>query len=213
MSVLKKISYYQNRSDEIPNQELAKELALENNKVGIKEIAENLWNENSKIQANCIKILYEIGYLKPELVADYAEEYLQLLHSKNNRMGWSGMTALSTISEVKADYIFCHFEEIKTAIKKGSVITKDAGILAFANAAAQKEEYSKTISPFLIEHLTNCRPKDVPQHSEKIVIAINDDNKKLFVKILKDRFEYLNDCAKKRVEKVIMTIKRKKKFI
>ena len=209
MSVINKISYYQNRSDEIPNQELAKELAVENNKVGIKEIAENLWNENSKIQANCIKVLYEIGYLKPELVADYAEEYLQLLFSKNNRMVWSGMIALSTIAEVKADYIFNHFEEIKTAINKGSVITKDAGILAFANAAAQKEEYSKTIFPFLIEHLMNCRPKDVPQHSEKIVIAVNDDNKKLFVKIVKDRFEYLNDRAQKRVERVMKITKSK----
>ncbi len=205
MSVINKISYYQNRSDEIPNQELAKELAVENNKVGIKEIAENLWNENSKIQTNCIKVLYEIGYLKPELVADYAEEYLQLLHSKNNRMVWSGMIALSTIAEVKAEFIFTHFREITEAIQKGSVITKDAGILALSNAATKGDKYNIKIFPFLIEHLTNCRPKDIPQHSEKIVVAVNSNNKYQFVKILKDRFEYLNDRAKKRVEKVIKT--------
>ena len=205
MSVINKISYYQNRSDEIPNQELAKELAVENNKVGIKEIAENLWNENSKIQTNCIKVLYEIGYLKPELVADYAEEYLQLLHSKNNRMVWSGMIALSTIAEVKAEFIFTHFRKITEAIQKGSVITKDAGILALSNAATKGDKYNIKIFPFLIEHLTNCRPKDIPQHSEKIVVAVNRNNKYQFVKILKDRFEYLNDRAKKRVEKVIKT--------
>ena len=205
MSVINKISYYQNRSDEIPNQELAKELAVESNKVGIKEIAGNLWNENSKTQANCIKVLYEIGYLKPELVADYAEEYLQLLHSKNNRMVWSGMIALSTIAEVKAEFIFTHFREITEAIQKGSVITKDAGILALSNAATKGDKYNIKIFPFLIEHLTNCRPKDIPQHSEKIVVAVNSNNKYQFVKILKDRFEYLNDRAKKRVEKVIKT--------
>lgn len=39
MSVLSKIAFFQNRRDEIPNQQLAKELAETENKKGIKEIA------------------------------------------------------------------------------------------------------------------------------------------------------------------------------
>ncbi len=48
-----------------------------------------------------MKVLYEIGYLTPELIADYADDFLKLLRSKNNRMVWGGMIALATIAETK----------------------------------------------------------------------------------------------------------------
>ena len=43
MSVLNRIAYLQNRRDEVPNQELARELAEQKDRAGIHEIAENLW--------------------------------------------------------------------------------------------------------------------------------------------------------------------------
>lgn len=49
MSVLEKIAYYRNRRDEVPNQELAKELTETENGEGINEIAENLWHKNKRV--------------------------------------------------------------------------------------------------------------------------------------------------------------------
>jgi len=48
--MLGKIAFYQNRRDEVPNQQLAKELAETENKIGIKEIAENLQHKNKSVQ-------------------------------------------------------------------------------------------------------------------------------------------------------------------
>ena len=59
MSTLPRIAYYQNRRDEVPNQELAKELAAKKDRQGIQEIAANLWSEYSQIQSDCLKVLYE----------------------------------------------------------------------------------------------------------------------------------------------------------
>jgi len=44
--VLEKIAFFQNRRDEIPNQQLAKELAETENKEGIKENVANLQSKN-----------------------------------------------------------------------------------------------------------------------------------------------------------------------
>ncbi|MCI0618234.1 hypothetical protein L0244_35095, partial [bacterium] len=99
MSVLNKIAYFQNRRDEVPNQMLARELAEKKNKKGIREIAENLWSENQNVQSDCLKVLYEIGFLNPNLIAEYAGDFLKLLKSKNNRMVWGSMIALSTIAK------------------------------------------------------------------------------------------------------------------
>ena len=65
MSVLNRLASSLGRHDEIPNQELARNLAAKKDKAGIREIAENLWNKEKNIQADCIKVLYEIGYLNP----------------------------------------------------------------------------------------------------------------------------------------------------
>ena len=62
--VLNKISYYQNVRGEVPNQELARELAETRNTAGIQEIAAHLWDKNKIVQSDCLKVLYEIGYLE-----------------------------------------------------------------------------------------------------------------------------------------------------
>ncbi len=74
--MLSKIAFYMNRRDEVPNQQLARELAETENTVGIKEIAESLNHKNRSVQSDCLKVLYEIGYLKPALIADYAAAFL-----------------------------------------------------------------------------------------------------------------------------------------
>jgi hypothetical protein len=76
--VLDRIAFFQNRRDEIPNQQLAKELAETQNRAGIKEIEANLQSKNHNVQSDCLKVLYEIGYLKPDLIVDYVSDFLAL---------------------------------------------------------------------------------------------------------------------------------------
>ena len=202
MSVLNRIAYLQNRRDEVPNQELARELAEQKDRAGIREIAENLWNRDKNIQADCVKVLYEIGYLDPSLIADYAEDYLKLLRSRNNRLVWGGMIALCTVAELKADVIHAHLDEILKAMHAGSVITVDNAVKTLALAASNKA-YRPAIFPHLLEHLRTCRPKDVPQHSEKSLPAVDASNKAVFIAVLEKRVEDLSAAQITRVRKVI----------
>jgi hypothetical protein len=203
MSALEKIAYYQNRRDEVPNQELAKDLAAKKDRKGIREIAENLWNKNAQIQSDCLKVLYEIGYLQPELIAPYAEDFLKLLHSRNNRLVWGAMIALSAVADLQADAIYPHVAEIEQVMDQGSVITKDNGVRVLALVAAQKAAYSKTIFPYLLHHLETCRPKDVPQHAEKTAVAVNARNKQAFIEVLEKRLVDLKGAQATRVKRVI----------
>ena len=208
MSILNRIAYFQNRRDEIPNQELARDLATSKDKKGIQEIAENLWNKDKNVRADCIKVLYEIGYIDPILIADYAEDFVRLLKSANNRMVWGGMTALGSIAALKAEMIYLHLDEIRRAIAEGSVITVDNGILTLARAAAQSDEISVVIFPYLLEHLRTCRPKDVAQHAEKTLVAVNATNRDPFISALEKRLEDLSGAGLARVKKVIKEARR-----
>ena len=128
MSVLHKIAFYQGRRDEVPNQELARELAETRDLEGIREIAENLGHKNPNVQSDCLKVLYEIGYLAPDLIAGYVDRLLALLRHKNNRMVWGGMIALATIAELKATEIWNDVDAVIEAVDRGSLITVVWGI-------------------------------------------------------------------------------------
>lgn len=203
MTALNRLAHSQNRRDEVPNQELARDLAARKDKTGVREVAENLWNKDKNIQADCIKVLYEVGYIEPALIADYAEDFVKLLRSKNNRLVWGGMIALAEAAKVNPDVVFGHLDEIKKAKEAGSVITVDNSIAVLAHTAAANMEYNKVIFPYLLEHLSGCRPKEVAQHSEKTLPAVNADNKDGFIKVLEKRMEDLSGAGLTRVKKVI----------
>ena len=203
MPVLNKIAFFQNRRDEVPNQELAKALAQSRSQADIREIAEGLWNREPNIQSDCLKVLYELGYLAPDLIAAYAGDFLKLLKHRNNRMIWGGMIALSTVADLKAAEIFPHVDEIIQVMNKGSVITMDNGIKALALVASQKDEYRKAIFPYLLDHLKNCRPKEVPQHAEKSLPAVTTGNKSDFIQVLDKRLEDMSASQAVRLKKII----------
>ena len=184
MSVINKIAFYQNRRDEVPNQEVARELAQTRNAADIREIAEAVWNKEPNIQSDCLKVLYELGYLAPELIAGYVDDFIKLLKHPNNRMVWGGMIALSTIASLQAEAIFPHVDEIKKTMEAGSVITNDAGFKTLAKIASRKDEYRQQIIPYLLDRLENSRPVDAPRYAEFIQAAIGPAEKDKFSDIL-----------------------------
>ncbi len=203
MSVLQRIAHFQNRRDEAPNQELARELAASKDKTGIREIAGNLWNKDKNIQADCIKVLYEIGYMDPALIGEYVEDFVKLLRSRNNRLVWGGMIALAQAAKTNPDVVYKHVEEIKKAKEAGSVITVDNAVATLSQVAAANPKYSAAIFPYLLDHLKTCRPKEVAQHSEKTLPAVTASNKNDFVAVLEKRSEDLSGAGLARVKKVI----------
>lgn len=187
MFVLSKIAFYQNRRDEVPNQNLARELADAENAEGIKEIAANLVHKNKSVQSHCLKVLYEIGYLKPALIAEYVNDLIVLLNSKNNRMVWGAMIALATIADRKPSQIHAQLAAVTAAVDKGTLITQVWGVKALAKVAASSHTYNKEIFSYLMQQLRKCIPRDVSMHAESVLPAVDAENKHEFLSLLDAR--------------------------
>ena len=209
MSVIDKLATSLGQRGDVPNQELARELAAKNDAAAVRELAENLYNKNINLASDCIKTLYEIGYLKPELIAPYVNDFLKIIRSKQNRLVWGGMLALSTIAALKPKEIFEQVELVTKVTREGSVITTDNGIKTLAFVAGARAEYTQGIFPFLIEHLQTCRSKEVPQHAESTLAAVNAANKKKFIDTLTARLEALTPSQTARIRKVIRLAEQK----
>ena len=204
--MIEKISYNLGRNDEEPNIKLAVELCNTKDIEGIKEIVDGLKNNKKQIANDCIKVLYEIGERNPELVSDYVLDFIQLLNSRNNRLVWGGMTALSEITFLKHKEVFENIDTVIRAYENGSVITRDNSISVFAQLAKADKKYEKIMIEKLVKHLEACRPKEVGQHAERAFICINEGNSKEFFNVLEKRREYLTDRQKKRIDRIIMKI-------
>jgi len=147
MSVINTIAYYQNRRDEVPNQELAHQLAESENNAGIREIAENLWNKNKNIRSDCLKVMYEIGYIRPDLIADYVNDFRKLLIDKENRMVWGAMIGLATIADLRPHQIWKKIDSVINAVDRGSLITVVWGVKTLAHVAVADKTYQAISHP------------------------------------------------------------------
>ena len=194
----------------MPNQELARELAETNNRDGIREIAQNLWHKNKSVQSDCLKVLYEIGYINPDLISDYVDEFLKLLKSKTNRMVWGGMIALATIAEKKPAEIWANINDIINAVENGTLITVVWGIKTLARVASTDKKYNERIFPFLIEHLTKSNTQDLLLHAESTSPAVDSETKKEFLAVLDSRKSELKSSQLTRFKKLLRNLEAKK---
>ena len=86
MTVISRLATSLGRRDEVPNQELAAEIATNADGEAVAELVENLNHKSKDVRHDCMKVLYEVGERKPSLIASYADQFTAFLDSKDNRM-------------------------------------------------------------------------------------------------------------------------------
>ncbi|MCL2149427.1 MAG: hypothetical protein FWH51_00635 [Dehalococcoidia bacterium] len=190
------------RNDEAPNIELATSLCAGNDRAGILEIAEGLKSGEQAVANDCIKVLYEIGQRRPELIADFVSDFIAALSTKNNRVVWGSMAALAHIALIKPEVIFRRLSEVVAAYQKGSVITVDNAISVFAGLCKANRAYQAVVFPILLSHLASCRVKEIPQHAERMAIGIDAGNREAFIEALEARMGELSGAQKGRILKL-----------
>ena len=201
--MIEKLACKLGRNDEIPNIELAEHLCQNNDVAGIKEIARGFKGTDKAVANDCIKVLYEIGERKPELISGYANEFISCLRSRNNRIAWGSMTALSKIADIVPGPVFEKLPVIIAAYEEGSVITVNNSISVFAGLCKAGGKYAEAALPVIINHLKKCRPKDVPQHAERASVCFNSKNTADFIEVLEERLPHLAATGQSRVNKLL----------
>ncbi len=206
MSISEKLTSHRGKRNKEQNKTLAREIADNDLTGSVAELVELLDHKDNAVQSDAIELLYETGYLKPELIKPHIEKFTELLAGRNNRLVWGAMIALSSIAGTAPKEIFGKLEKIKPAIDRGSVITKDAGVLLLAHCAAVEDQKEKVL-PLLLNELSICPPKQLPQYLEKSLIAVDGRNKEKFTGLINRRIGEINKESRvKRIEKVLKEI-------
>jgi len=206
MSVIHKIAYHQNRRDEVPNQELAKELAESENTVGLQEMVDHLYDKNKSISSDCLKVIYETGYIRPDLIAPFVPEFMKLLESKINRMVWGSMIALANTAPLNPKPVLKEIEKVISTFQKGTLITQVWGLNTIANAIATDPTYNKKYIGVLFDHIEKCNPRELPRHTQDILAAINDSNREALEAIIMARIDELNKSQYTKLKRILKKV-------
>jgi len=208
MSVLDRLATSLNRRDEVPNQELAQHIVHADDANAVKELIVNLGHKDKNIQSDCIKVLYEIGERRPELVSKYYKEFGKLLESKNNRLVWGAMIALDMIATKEPKGVYSLLAGILATADEGSVITKDHAVGILIKLASLKQ-YADDCEPLLLEQLARSPNNQFPMYAERSFSVINQKNKKRFQKVMNERIDGLEkESQKRRVIKVLKAVQK-----
>lgn len=206
MSAIDKIAYNLGARDEVPNQELAKSLVDLNDTEGMDEIASYLYDKNKSVASDCLKVIYEAGYLKPEMISKYVSEFLKLLTSKNNRMVWGAMIAVSNVTPFEHEKIFEKIDLIMKLTKTGTVITHIHGINVMLKLCVIDRKYYDKLYPTLLNYLRDCRTVDFGKRVELYTSIINDENREEILTIGKNRLPDTNKNQQTRIKKALKDV-------
>lgn len=185
---------------------LAKELVSTHDLVGIQEIASGLNHSEKNVRSDCLKVLYEIGYLEPGLIAPYGGSFLPLVRSKDNRMVWGAFIALATIASLRTGEITGHIPELVEAFNRGSVITRLWGMRLFAWLSAADSGNRRSLFPVMLQTLKTCIPRDVPTFAESMLPCIGGNEKPLIQEVLQRRMVEMSPSQAARCCKVIRSL-------
>lgn len=203
MSYIDRIAYHLGRRDEVPNQELARELAEKEDESGFDEMAGYLFDDQKAVASDCLKVLYEAGYIKPEMIVKYTDDFLKLLRSKHNRMVWGAMIALWNVAPLVPDRVYADIDRILDLTATGTVITHVTGIKVLLVLAKANPTYYDRLYPVLRGYLKACRPIDFAKRVEDYMLILNNQNKSELLEIISDRYESLNKNQASRIRRAL----------
>ncbi len=202
MTIIPQLAHSMGRRDEVPNQELAMNIARQNNQTAVKELVENLQHKSKDIQHDCIKVLYEIGLSRPAMIIAYLPVFLSLLQSKNNRMQWGAMIAIDHLTRHYPAAVYQALPQILETADKGSVITRDHAVFILIKLLPVKK-YAADVFALLADQLRNCPANQLPMYAERAVPVVDKNHYATFRSIMLGRLaEMPTESKKKRLQKL-----------
>ncbi len=191
------------RRDELPNIELATELALSADKGQIAELARLARTCKKPVSHDAIKVLYELGLLTPKLIAPHKEIFVQLLASTDNRTIWGSLQAPDAIAGIEADFVAKNLNAILDAADRSSVIARDKtmSILSQLNA---NDRFAPLVSPVILQRLTHAAPNQFPMYAEFAAATMPKKHHAALAGIIVERQRQISSRAKlKRLEQTL----------
>jgi hypothetical protein len=152
-------------------------------------------------QKDAIKVLYELGALKPALIAPHLRAFLLLFRSKNNRNVWGALQAVDAVVGEDPKAVLEALPDILGAADKGSVIAKDKAMSILRQLAAAG--HGTAVLPVFLERLAASADNQFPMYAEFGAPVIDAVHRARLVEIIAARAPKLPPAKQARLGKLL----------
>lgn len=191
------------RRDEVPNQELAADLARRRDRAAIAALTLLLITGTKAERSDAIKVLYEIGGRDARLIAPHGAVFAELLESREGRLVWGAMIALDTIASVDLDVCARILPRIVATARGNSVIARDHAVAILARLAGT-ERHRRRAWPLLLAQLRTSPDLQFPSYCERAAAVARGTGKAALRRIVAERLPVLpRPSQQRRVVKVL----------
>jgi hypothetical protein len=116
----------------------------------LEEIAGHLKDSDKKLVADCAEVMTEVALSNPSLIAEFTMDLIPLINSKDNRIKWESIHALSLVAHLVPDLIFSILPELEEIMHRDkSIIVRDYTADAIAGYAGTSPEAADNAYPIL----------------------------------------------------------------
>jgi hypothetical protein len=176
---------------EAPSSQIAQRIANAQDPVSLEGIFALLSHANKKVQRNAMRVIYKLSKMDAVLLKPHLEALFDLLNSKQNRMVWSAMISIDSLTEVMPVQVYERLETILTVVNKGSVIVKDHTVGVLTQLAAHPQ-YHEEAMILLLDLSKDAPVNQFPTYCERIASTISPDFVEEFKLLILSRLEEMN---------------------
>jgi hypothetical protein len=206
MSIAHRLAGKRTPRTEEPNIRLAEDVCAKGDIDAVAELGELLDAGRKKQRHDALKVLYEIGLRKPELVVPQLENLIDQLDGRDNRILWGTIYALSTIAQLAPKQLMGFLPVILAASDRATVIAKDKAMLILAELCMQEDSH-KAVVPKMLNHVAEAAVNQFPTYAERAEPSLRGPERKRLAKIIRARVDVDEYPAKrKRMDKLLLKL-------
>ncbi|MEP3279290.1 MAG: hypothetical protein ABJN26_12620 [Stappiaceae bacterium] len=192
-------------TDESANIELAEALCQSDDQTAVAFVVDILETGTKTLRKDAIKVLYEVGARRPELIVPHTDVFFDGIDSRDNRIVWGALKALAKICTVSPDSVADRLNLVLKAADNGSVIAKDQAVEILVSLKSLPK-YTQVASSELFSRLRTAAINQLPRYAEITAANLLPSEMNEFLSILEMRLaDPMSESSRRRLRKVAIT--------
>lgn len=197
-----RLSYSLGDKTQIPNKELAVEIANSENKNAINELEQLVVESDVKrIKMDAIMTLAYVAELNPKFMVASVDFFIGLLNHPVERVGWGSMIGLFHVAALSQLKVYDNLSKVLDAMERDSIVGRDHGFKILV-ILYQHNQLRDDVYYLMLEQIRKVRPNQLGQYAERMMEVVIDNHKLALIETLEEkRLELSNPYHLNRLSK------------
>jgi hypothetical protein len=204
--LLSRLAVSMQRTDEMPNLELAAELVITEDTEAVKLLIAVLERHDLEHAPDAARVLCEVGTRAPEMLLKHVDKLLALCDESQREVLPYTMYAISPVAHRHAETLWDMRDLFWSALAdltQPTDMAQAGAVRLLSSLCAAGADYARTLAGGLVDLLGKCMPKDVAFFAESVLPALGTAHSHRAKPVLDRRMKELTPAEVARLRRAV----------